>query len=187
MIVIESKRKRRITLEKNYPNAVMIDVTSNAADEFIRFSPLYPNGDIPVPGMVGVYSESVEGIWQGLKVFEVYMGDPVLYRKFGVDYSKFQNASMKNLKRTFNKFGPVHGHKLGNEYLSYLEARKKIYVTSYYWVLEHKCADLIERLRTLSKEKTVVLLDYDLNPDINNPREPLSHASLIKRYIEEHP
>ena len=35
-----------------------------------------------------------------------------------------------------------------------------------------------------SKNKPVVLLDYNTNPDVYNPKSPLSHASLIKAYIE---
>ena len=187
MIIIESHKKKITTLEKNYPGAVIIDVTSHAQDDFIQFSPFYPNGGIPVPGMEGVYSESVEGIWQGLKVFEKYFENPEEFKKYGVDFSSFKNATMKNIKRTYRKFGPMYGHKLGDEYLPYIKARKEIYVPSYFWMLEHKCVDLLEKLRTLSKEKTVILLDYDTNPDIDDSRKPLSHASLIKRYIEEHP
>ena len=61
----------------------------------------------------------------------------------------------------------------------------EIYVPSYYWMLENKCADLVKKIRIISKCKTVVLLDYDTNGDIEDPKKPLSHASLIKRYIEE--
>jgi hypothetical protein len=51
-------------------------------------------------------------------------------------------------------------------------------------VLENKVANIIERLREASKTKTVVLLDYDTNEDVENARKPLSHASLIKAYAE---
>ena len=46
-------------------------------------------------------------------------------------------------------------------------------------------AHIIERLRTASNEgKTIVLLDYDTNADVEDPKKPLSHASLIKAYAE---
>ena len=32
--------------------------------------------------------------------------------------------------------------------------------------------------------KTIVLLDYNTNCDINNLSSPLSHASLIKEFVE---
>lgn len=176
MIIIESKRKKLTTLTKAYPDAIIIDVTSHAEDDFIRLSPFYPNGGIPIPGMQGVYSESVEGIWQGLKVF----------KDEGIHPSKFNITTMKGLKCTCKKYGRIMGHKKGNELVPYIQARKEIYVPCYFWVLEHKCADLVDKIRTLSKEKTVILLDYDTNADIEDPTKPLSHASLIKRYIEEH-
>ena len=39
MIIVESKRKKMETLKKEYPDAMIIDVTSHAEDEFIKFSP----------------------------------------------------------------------------------------------------------------------------------------------------
>ena len=39
-------------------------------------------------------------------------------------------------------------------------------------------------IRIISKNKPVELLDYNTNPDVNNPKSALSHASLIKAYIE---
>ena len=45
--------------------------------------------------------------------------------------------------------------------------------------------DIIERLRYASNSgKTLVLLDYDTNADVENAKKPLSHASLIKAYVE---
>ena len=49
MITIESKRKSLESLKEKYPDAMIIDVTSHAQDEFVKFSPFYPNGGIPVP------------------------------------------------------------------------------------------------------------------------------------------
>jgi hypothetical protein len=49
---------------------VLIDVTSRGSEPWVRLSPFYPHGGIPVPFTPGVVSASVEGIWQALKVFE---------------------------------------------------------------------------------------------------------------------
>lgn len=177
MIVVESKRKKVSTLEREYPGAVIVDVTSHATDEMVRFSPFYPHGGIPVPFSDGVTSMSVEGIWQGLKVF----------RTGGIDRSCFTNDTMKNLKRTIRRFGPMKGHRkgvAGTELLDYLTARKLIYLPSYKWVLDHKLGSLVERLRRVSESGTLVLLDYETNTDVWDPGKPLSHAGLIKAYIE---
>jgi hypothetical protein len=177
MIVIKNKRCKRENILKEYPGATIFDVTSKGA--MCKLSPFYPHGGIPVPFSDGVMSKSVEGIWQGLKVFAGQ----------GIDYSSFRNDTMKDLKRTVRTNGSCLGHQKGvksEELLGYIEARKQIYVPSYYWMLENKCAKIVETIAKLSKEKTVVLLDYDTNEDIEDPSKPLSHASLIKAYIENH-
>ena len=177
MIIVESKKKKMETLEKEYPGAMIIDVTSHADDEFVKFSPFYPHGGIPVPFTDGVTSQSAEGIWQGLKVFE----------NVGVDIHSFKITDMKNIKRTSRKFGACLGHRKGvrgEELLGYIDARKEIYLPAYKWVLDNKLQKLVTAVRIIAKNKPVVLLDYDTNADVNNPKKPLSHASLIKAYIE---
>ena len=177
MIVIESKRKKLGTLERQYPGAPIIDVTSHSKTEMIKFSPFYPHGGIPVPFSSPATSKSVEGIWQGLKVFVNH----------DIDLSCFRNDTMKNLKRTVRTNGPMKGHRKGiwgTELLGYLTARKLIYLPSYKWVLDNKLGHLVEKLRNLSEEGTLVLLDYETNPDVLDPSKPLSHAALIKAYIE---
>lgn len=177
MIAIESKRRKRENILKKYPDAVIADVTSQATDGLVKLSPFYPHGGIPVPFSEGYTAMCVEGIWQGLKVFE----------SADVDVNMFANDTMKNIKRTVKRFGKPLGHRKGvngTELLGYIEARKQIYLPAYKWVLENKVANIIERLRKASKTKTIVLLDYTTNCDIDNPKTPLSHAFLIKAYAE---
>ena len=177
MIVIESKRKKPASILKKYPGAILADVTSGAKDGLVKLSPFYPHGGIPVPFSEGYTATCVEAIWQGLKVFE----------SCDVDVEMFKNDTMKNIKRTVRRFGKPLGHRKGvngTERLGYIEARKQIYIPTYRWVLENKVIDIIERLREASKTKTIVLLDYDTNADVENPKKPLSHASLVKAYVE---
>lgn len=178
MIVVESKRKKPEAILKKYPNAILADVTSGAKDGLVKLSPFYPHGGIPVPFSDGYTATCVEAIWQGLKVFE----------GADVDISLFHNDTMKGLKRTVRKYGKPLGHRRGvngTELLSYIEARKQIYIPIYQWVLENKVAHIIERLKSANEEgKTIVLLDYDTNADVENIKRPLSHASLIKAYVE---
>lgn len=177
MILIETKRKKAKTILKKYPNAILADVTSKAKDGLVRLSPFYPHGNIPVPFSEGYTASCVEAIWQGLKVFE----------GCDVDVSLFGNTTMKGIKRTVRKYGRPLGHRKGikgTELLGYIEARKQIYIPTYKWVLENKVKDIIDRLREASKTKTIVLLDYDTNADVEDGRKPLSHASLIKAYVE---
>lgn len=177
MIIIETKRKKPENILKKYPGAILADVTSKATDGLVKLSPFYPHGGIPVPFSEGYTATCVEAIWQGLKVFE----------HSDVDTSLFFNNTMKGIKRTVRKYGKPLGHRKGvhgTELLGYIEARKQIYIPTYKWVLENKVQDIIERLREASKTKTIIMLDYDTNADVENPRKPLSHASLIKAYVE---
>lgn len=177
MIIIESKLKKIENILKKYPDAVVADVTSQAKDGLVRLSPFYPHGDIPVPFSEGYTAACVEGVWQGLKVFE----------DEDIDISMFSNDTMKNIKRTVRKHGRVLGHRkgvLGTEILGYMEAKHQIYIPTYRWMLEHKAMDIIERLRKASETKTIVLLDYNTCCDVDDETKPLSHAYLVKAYAE---
>lgn len=177
MIIIANKRTKPETLLKKHPEAIFADVTSKAKDGLVKLSPFYPHRDIPIPFSEGYTATCVEAVWQGLKVFETC----------DVDVSLFDNDTMRNIKRTTRKYGKPLGHRKGvhgSELLDYIEARKQIYIPTYRWVLENKVSHIIERLREASKTKTIILLDYDTNADVENPKKPLSHASLIKAYVE---
>ena len=177
MIIIESKRKKIENILKKHPNAIIADVTSKATDGLVKLSPFYPHGGIPVPFSEGYTATCVEGIWQGLKVFE----------NEGIDISMFLNDTMKGIKRTVRKHGRVLGHRKGvhgTEILGYVEAKHQIYIPAYRWMLEHRAMDIIERLRKASETKTIVLLDYNTCCNVDDETKPLSHANLVKAYTE---
>lgn len=177
MIIIESKRKKLENIQKKYPGAVIADVTSKATDGLVKLSPFYPHGGIPVPFSQGYTATCVEAVWQGLKVFE----------DEDVDVKMFQNDTMKGIKRTVRTHGRILGHRKGvngDEILSYVDAKRRIYIPTYRWMLENKAMDIIERLRDASKTKTIVLLDYNTCCDVDSEKKPLSHAYLVKAYAE---
>lgn len=180
MIFIENRKKSKKTLSELYPLAEIIDLTSKGEEPYMQFSPFYPHGNIPVPYSTSIYSYSVEGIWQGLKVFKEY----------DIDLSKLEVQNMKGLKRTVRKFGPPLGHRLGvnGELIDYLTARKQIYLRAYAWVLDNKMQSLLEVIKTKALISDLVFLDYETNGDIDDTSTPLSHAALVKRYLEKkHP
>lgn len=177
MIYIENKKKKEKTLLAQYPNAKIVDVTSKAPTALVKLSPFYPHGDIPIPFSPNRTAKSVEGIWQALKVFE----------SADIDEAMFRNDTMKDIKRTVRKYGKPLGHRKGvngTELLNYIDARIQIYLPSYLWVLENKVVDIIERLKVVSSKEDFVLLDYETNCDVLNPQKPLSHAFLVKAYVE---
>lgn len=178
MFIVMNYRTSAKKIQELHPDAIIIDVTSHGPEPWIRFSPFYPHGNIPVAFSPGWTSASVEGIWQGLKVFE----------RADIDLDKLKITSMKNLKRSTRTYGKVLGHRKGVEgvdLLPYLDARHLIYLPSYHWVLQHCVQDLLLDLKEMGKTKTVVFLDYETNAVIDDISRPLSHAALILLYLEE--
>lgn len=176
MIEVAHRSTSLAKLESKYPNATILDLTSKAEEPWVRLSPFYPHGNIPVPGSK-IMSQSVEGVWQGLKVFESEDVDP----------SKFEVVSMKGLKRTVRRLGPVVGHRLGTDgdtILDYRMARHCIYLPTYRWMLENSAPSLMQELkqRMLSGE-SFVFLDYEKNTDVDELARPLSHAGLVRAYL----
>jgi hypothetical protein len=178
VIVLNRKAKKQI---EKYREAgwSIVDVTSKCGSDNIILSPFYPHGNIPIPGKTDLFADSVEGIWQGLKKFE----------NGGTDYRKFYIRNMKNIKRSCRKYG----HLLGHDYtdgtneliLDYCEARKRIYLPAYTWVLKNKLrVKLFNMLETYGDR--IVLLDYTTNEDINDISTPLSHASIIKAFLKKY-
>lgn len=175
-IVVESRRKKLASIEKLHPGASVVDVTSKGPEPWVRFSPFYPHGGIPIPNSPGATAQSVEGLWQGLKVFE----------REDIDRSKWAITDMSSIKRGGKSRGAVLGHRFGvgnDTLLAYRDARYRIYLPAYKWVLESRLIAEVEQLRGLSADKPLVLLDYETNADVENLASPLSHAALVMWYL----
>ena len=176
-IAIDSRRKKPATLAAAWPGAAIIDVTSKGPQPWVRFSPFFPHGGIPIPNTPSQTAQSVEGLWQGLKVFEHEDIDP----------KKWAITTMAGIKRGGNRRGRVRGHRFGvgsEVLLAYEQARRRIYLPAYHWVLEHRLGEEVAQLREILAAQPVVLLDYETNPDVNDLSRPLSHAGLIKCYMK---
>jgi len=150
------------------PGAVVHDVSSYADFPLCQLSPLYVHGGIPVPGMPGVTSDTVEGIWQGLKVIRGAVA-PRFFRGRGQKRGG----------------GKPAGHRHGDRLLGYVEARYKIYRPAYEWVLAHRVdPSLIRSFLDRARDGvTQFFHDTGDNGDINNEDEALAHASLLVQYL----
>ena len=181
MIYVENKKRKLEKIKEQYPGADILDITSTTDKKWAKcLSPFYPHGNIPIPFSEGYYSKCVEGIWQGLKVFENY----------GVDMSCFENGTMSGLKRTARKYGHPKGHQKGihsSELLNYFDARMQIYLPSYKFVLDNIPAahNVVMKIAERAKEHDIVFLDYNTNTDFRDISSPMSHAGLVKMYIED--
>ena len=182
MIYIENKKRKREKILLDYPGAIILDLTSTSDLRYAKLlSPFYPHGNIPIPftDPSKLTATCVEAVWQGLKVFQ----------GSGVDFSTFRNDTMKGLKRTVRTFGMPLGHlkgAYGTELLGYFDARMLIYLPTYKYVLDNipDVHSVVERIAKQSIIQDIVFLDYNTNVDFRDISSPLSHAGLVKLYIE---
>ena len=179
-ILVASRRVSPATHLRRWPDAALIDVTSRGPEPWRRLSPFYPHGGIPISGLEGTPAQSVEGLWQGLKVFTHEDTDP----------GKWEITTMRGIKRSANaRRGAVRGHRFGqgnrSALLPYGEARRRIYLPAYRWVLTNRLGAELTELRALAARQRLVLLDYETNADPDDLTRPLSHASLVKAFLEE--
>lgn len=147
--------------------ATAYDVSSYADPPYCTLSPMWPHGGIPVPGMPGTTSDSVEGIWQGLKV----IGGKTAPRYFSGQGQK--------------RGGKPRGHQFGEKLLGLVEAREKIYRVSYEWVLANRVdaaliAMFVERAFAMEAQ---FFHDVGDNGDIGNPDEGWAHAAVLVQYL----
>jgi len=176
-VAVESRRKKLASVEKAWPGAAVIDVTSKGDEPWVRFSPFYPHGGIPIPNTTGKTAQSVEGLWQGLKVFE----------REDIDPRRWAITNMAGIKRGGKSRGAVRGHRFGvssDTLLGYRAARLRIYLPAYKWVLVNRLASEVEQLRRLAADKPLVLLDYETNADVEDVSSPLSHAALVMYHLQ---
>lgn len=176
-IYVANKKSKIDNIRKKYPNASIFDITSTSEYEVLRLlSPFYPHGNIPVPGMLNIKAACVEAVWQGLKVFE----------NCSVDYETLRNDTMKDIKRTVRKYGNPLGHQYGNQILNYADARWLIYLPTYLYMLENvpSVQHTLQRIKERLQEKDIVFLDYNTNCNVVDYSKPLSHAGLVKLYLE---
>lgn len=177
-VAVASRHTPAEKILKKHAGAAIVDLTSRGPEPWVRFSPFYPHGGIPVPFSPGRVGASVEGIWQGLKVFE----------GADVDLEVMGRTTMKSLKRTVRRFGRCLGHRRGiegTELLGYLAARQEIYMPTYAWALEHRLGAELAALEGMARAEPLVLLDYETNESVEDLRKPLSHAGLVAAAIRE--
>jgi hypothetical protein len=167
-------REKVKILRGHFPNAVFYDTvlnTPSAGDfDFVtpaqEFSTFTKYGGIPVSGLKET-SDTVEGVWQGLKVIDGK-----------IDRSYFKGKGRK-------RYGKPEGHMLGAKIIGYLEARKKIYVPTYeFMVFNCVPKEKIETIYALAKSGVKqFFFDVDDNGDIHNLKSPLSQASVLVNII----
>ena len=168
------------------PDAIVINTTSRSDNWSRGLSPFFLDGG----ALYGGYrAENVENAWQASKVYPEFVdrnGDPT------PEYFKWADQIWKNKYAIRYPMGrgriPEYSWWDGKK-LSYIEARKKIYIPIYSRsVLK---SDAFLQLSELYKkeERDIYLIDFDgynhikrektLEEVINDPREKMGHAFVI--------
>lgn len=182
-IFVANRKRKKEGLIEEFGNAFFLDVTYSSDDEVLRtLSPMYPHGNVPVPfSSRKLVAKSLEGIWQGLKVFS----------NEGADFSWFCKFGDKGIKRVENLHGRgrILGHQQGiyedRPLLNIIEARSYIYAPVYKWILKNNCKKAIDYIKQCLEKNDVVLLEAGNQADIRDVYTPLVHSELVRLFIED--
>lgn len=178
---------RKLLAEPPRPKRYVLDVSRYGKDGWNALSPMFDHGEgeekrpvIPVPGMPDRKSRTVEGIWQGLKVFAGPGVDQALVS--GTELDMLESGKPRKRK------GVPLGHLYEGELLKgVVEARKRIYLPAYDWMVRY-CprahAKYLELLELARAGNMVYVFDRDANGDLN-ANKPLAHASILAELVRK--
>jgi len=153
---------------ENLPaGGTVYDMSSYAEPPYCELSPMPVHGGIPVPGVPGETSDTVEGVWQGLKVIRGSTA-PRFFRGPGA-----------------KRGGKPSGHRFGTKLLGVVEARRRIYVPTYECSLEHRIAPALIETFIEAALAGVAQHFHDVgdNGDPSDATQPLAHAAVLVRYL----
>ena len=140
-----------------------IDISSKGAMPYSILSPFACSTSyaIPVPGQEHIRSDSVEGIWQGLKLIEGQ-----------ADFSQLHGRATKRKKH-------CSGHVFCDKPIGYREARYELYVPAYtYHLINNALPQVWSDLEAQLAQGDVLLHDIDQNGSIKNIDSSYAHSSL---------
>lgn len=169
-------------LKETNPHAIFYNAGTSKRCPFLN--PFHFSSDylIPVPKMEGVYSHSVESIWQGLKIVDGKINPEMFKKRAHKRPSTLERLLNPNYKYEDSIF------LYGNETIDLTTARRMIYVPAYTFLFNNYIPRTFkEKVRAqLEYEKEVYFYDVDDNEDIDNPHESLAHASLLVDLINQY-
>lgn len=167
VLKLGSKQHENVAKQEQFQ---LVDV-SDSLHNIHKYRALHPTEhvcDIPVPGMDGMTSRTVEGIWQGLKVWD----------NEGIDTSKF--AATSDVSRNGKKRVGPPKWRYGERLLELRDALKTIFVPAYNHHLDACRDQLLDILRMGDK---IALFDFEDNTDIDCTWRPFTHAALIRERL----
>lgn len=169
------------------PTAFKVNTTSTSTDFGKAFSPFMNQGPIK---LYGLESKNVENLWQYCKVYPQYVG------KFR-EWCGWRDAGIADPKARRYPMGkgaiPEFSYVPGRGKMSYVEARRHLYIPIYEQKLELYCTRELQTIADILTIADVWLFDFDgrittqtHEEIIDDTENRMGHAFVIKRYLEEH-
>lgn len=150
-----------------------IDISLAGEFPFTTLSFDYQHGGIPVPGMSGMYSESVTGTMEGLRLVSRrgYPGK--------VNFGYFVGPGRDRPLKT-DQWCP--GYSYRGRCIDLAEARRRILIPAYLWVLSNKAASALTKIKKASDSNDVWIHDGRVSADIQ-AAERLSAAAVLVAHL----
>ena len=176
--------------DKPPEDAVVINTTSRSNNWSRSLSPFFLG---PVDLYAGHKSQNIENAWQYSKVYEYYLEEDGSVGERYFNWAKDGwNSTRANRYPMGKDARPLYSYWDG-EKLSYVEARKKIYVPLYAKAVKQTFA--FEKLKKMHEEgQDLYLWDFDgydhkacsltFDQVINDPNRKMGHAFVIAMLLE---
>jgi hypothetical protein len=151
----------------------VINIGLDGEHPFCMLSFDYQHGRIPVPGFAQMFSESVTGVLEGLRLVS-RRGHPGK-----VNFGFFVGPGRE---RTLRPEQWCTGYSYRGRCIDLAEARRRILIPTYLWVLSHKAGTALSKVQKRSESNDVWLFDGHASCDIKAP-ERLSAAAVLAAYL----
>lgn len=151
----------------------MIDISSDGEHPYCRLSFDYQVGQIPVPGYDGMFAESLNGMLEALRLVS-RRGHP---GKVNLGFLVGPGRD-----RTLTPEQWCTGYSYRGRCIDLAEARRRILIPSYLWVLSHKAGVAVAKVRKASESGELWLYDGYESADINASGR-LSAAATLAAYL----
>ncbi len=133
---------------------------------------------IPVPGQKSLYSNSVEAIWQGLKIVKGRTCFS-MFRKRAYKRPPMQQRQKKDYRYEESRF------LFGKKAIGLIKARHLIYKPAYAYLFQNYVPKYFKKLvaKEWQQGKSICFFDWDSNFDIHDPITSFSHSALLLEYF----
>lgn len=153
--------------------APSINISIKGEEPWNRLSWDYQHGQIPVPGFKGMYSETVRGIYEGLKL----IGQVGKRGKINPGY--FVGPGRE---RTLDKEEWLLGFSVDGICCGIVEFNDRVLTAAYDWVLKNRAHDVVYNLKQLVAKHTEAGEDLYVYDGIENGHR-LEHDVLSPAFI----